>query len=137
MTQEALEAMKVKAHQIGRWAQYLLTEREYWNPEGLETLTEEELQEAEASNREWLRENRSQYPASGAEEVLRQELTEWEKMQPTSLDEDTACEMEHARQEGTPLPQLMELLTNLRQKAANPPEETGMWLEDEETETTG
>lgn len=111
ITQEQLDRLKAKAEKIGRWALYVLEETEYWDPLSLGKLTEKELNDIQTSNSNWLTENRSSYPPSGAEEVLRSELTSSIRQHQWAIDDDTAFKLESDRSDGTPIEeQIMELM---------------------------
>lgn len=72
ITQKQLDELKEQASEIGRWAEYYLTEIEYWDPLRLSELTVEALKQKERYCRSWLRENQASYPPSGASEQLGQ-----------------------------------------------------------------
>jgi len=114
MTQERLEQLKETARKTGPWAEYLLSETEYWAPKDLDNLTEELLQQTEQLNRDWLAENRSQYPPSGAEEEARASLTWQVKESPNCLTEDQAFEAEMMRLDGEPLEKILKSLGRKR-----------------------
>ena len=82
---------------MGRWAEYLLTETEYWTPMALNKLTMEELQAFQTRQAQWLMEHEREYPDSGAAEVLREEITWQVKQDEDCLTEDEAYEMEKLR----------------------------------------
>lgn len=111
ITQDRLDMLKAKAEKIGRWALYVLEETEYWDPLSLGKLTEKRLNYIQTSNSNWLTENRSSYPPSGAEEVLRSELTYSIRQHQWAIDDDTAFKLESDRSDGTPIEkQIMELM---------------------------
>lgn len=111
ITQARLNELKIKAEKIGRWALYVLEETEYWDPLSLGELTEKRLNDIQTSNADWLSENRSSYPPSGAEETLRSELTSSIRQHQWAIDDDTAFQLESDRSEGTPIEdQIMELM---------------------------
>ena len=110
MNQRQLTQLKEKAHQIGQWAEYLLSETEYWAPMDLDNLTEQRLEEIEQENREWLAKNRSFYPPSGAEEDLRASLTAEVKDSQNCLTEDQAFKAEMLRMDGKPLGEILRRL---------------------------
>ena len=111
ITQVRLDELKSKAEKIGRWALYVLEETEYWDPLSLGELTEKRLNDIQKSNADWLSENRSSYPPSGAEEVLRSELTDSIRQHKWAIDDDTAFQLESDRSDGTPIEdQIMQLM---------------------------
>ena len=118
MTQQSLAAMKQRATQIGQWATYLLTETEYWNPKALEQLTEETLMQQEQETRDWLTENRKDYPPMGAEEEARSGITWQVKNSPTALTEDAAFQLEMLRMDDVPLEKLLQEAERLQSETA-------------------
>jgi len=119
---------------MGRWAVYLLTETEYWAPEALEELTEEKLQEFQTRQAQWLMEHGREYPASGAAEVLREEITWQVKQDSRCLTEDEAFAMEQLRmEEDMTIEQLPQRLTEFRAKQDQEAQEDdgSNWLNEE------
>lgn len=128
MTQQQLEALKEQASKIGRWAEYYLTEIEYWNPLQLPEITEEKLREKEQECRDWLSENQAYYPDSGATEQLRSDLTEEVKANPWALDDDVASEMESHRLDGAPIEELLQDLELQKEEGVYPMREDNLDL---------
>lgn len=114
ITQKQLDRLKKAAEQMGQWAVYLLTETEYWVPEALDELTEENLQAFQTRQAQWLMEHERDYPDSGASEVLREETTWQVKQDSRCLDEDSAFELEQMRLDEVPLPELLKKAKELR-----------------------
>lgn len=117
MNQTELEKLKTTAENLGRWAEYYLTEMEYWTPTDLQEMTEEKLQNVQENNLEWLRKYREYYPDGGAEEALRAEITEELKNLPQALTEDEAYELEMQRMEGLEIQDLPKALKEIRQRS--------------------
>ena len=136
MTQQELDRLKIEAEKMGRWAEYLLTETEYWTPMALNELNEEKLQEFQTRQAQWLMEHEREYPDSGAAEVLREEITWQVKQNEDCLTEDEAYEMEKLRlDEELTIEKLPQRLAAFRaEQEKQTEEESEDWLnyEDEE-----
>ena len=107
MTQRELNRLKEVAKGIGKWAEYGLMEAEYWAPHELDRVTEEVLRNLESNCRKWLSLHKDEYPPSGAEEVLREEITSQLKTKLNCLSEDEASEAEGMRLDGKPLSRIL------------------------------
>ena len=116
MNQTQLDKLKMVAHQTGSWAEYLLSETEYWAPKDLDNLTPELLEQTEQESREWLAENREFYPAGGATEDLRASLTEQAKDSQNLLTEEQAYEAEMMRLDGDPIEEILKRLKRRKRK---------------------
>lgn len=136
MTQQELDRLKIEAEKMGRWAEYLLTETEYWTPMALNKLTMEELQAFQTRQAQWLMQHEREYPDSGAAEVLREEITWQVKQNEDCLTEDEAYEMEKLRlNEELTIEELPQKLAAFRaEQEKQKEEESEDWLnyEDEE-----
>ena len=127
----------MEAENMGRWAVYLLTETEYWTPTALSELTEERLQAFQTRQSQWLMEHGREYPDSGAEEVLRAEITETVQMNENCLTEDEAFQMERLRLDGMTIEELPEQLAAFRaeqETEEESEEESEDWLNAEDEE---
>ena len=91
--------MKQAAQRIGRWAEMVLEQTEYVDPLSLKDLTVEKLRQIEQSSRDELSEIRKDYPATGAEEVVQEELLASVNRHPWAVDDDTAFQLEMDRQQ--------------------------------------
>lgn len=134
MTQQELDRLKIEAEKMGRWAEYLLTETEYWTPMALNKLTMEELQAFQTRQAQWLMQHEREYPPSGAAEVLREEITWQVKQNEDCLTEDEAFAMEQLRmQEDMTIEQLPQRLTEFRAKQEQEAKEDdgSNWLNEE------
>ena len=107
MTQKELNRLKDVAKEIGSWAEYGLMEVEYWAPHELDRITEDVLQKLEADSKKWLSIHKDEYPPSGAEEVLRAEITGQTKFKLSCLTEDEASAAEMMRMNGKPLSKIL------------------------------
>lgn len=135
MTQKELMRLKAAADKMGQWAEYLLTETEYWTPQALDELTEEKLQEFQTRQAQWLMQHEREYPDSGAAEVLREEITWQIKQNEDCLTEDEAFEMECLRMDGMPIEELPTQLAAFRaEQEKQTAEESEDWLNAEDEE---
>lgn len=135
MTQKELMRLKEAADKMGQWAEYLLTETEYWTPQSLDELTEEKLQEFQTRQAQWLMQHEREYPDSGAAEVLREEITWQIKQNEDCLTEDEAFEMECLRMDGMPIEELPTQLAAFRaEQEKQTAEEREDWLNAEDEE---
>lgn len=135
MTQKELMRLKAAVDKMGQWAEYLLTETEYWTPQALDELTEEKLQEFQTRQAQWLMQHEREYPYSGAAEVLREEITWQIKQNEDCLTEDEAFEMECLRMDGMPIEELPTQLAAFRaEQEKQTAEESEDWLNAEDEE---
>ena len=107
MTQKELNQLNDVAKGIGLWAEYGLLEVEYWAPHELDRITEVVLQKLESNSMKWLSIHKDEYPPSGAEEVLRAEITGQVKSKLNCLTEDEASSAEEMRLDGKPLSKIL------------------------------
>ena len=119
----------MEAEKMGRWAEYLLAETEYWTPMALNKLTMEELQAFQTRQAQWLMQHEREYPDSGAAEVLREEITWQVKQNEDCLTEDEAFQMEQLRMEGMKIEELPTQLSAFRaEQEKQTEEESEDWL---------
>lgn len=135
MTQKELMRLKAAADKMGQWAEYLLTETEYWTPQALDELTEEKLKEFQTRQAQWLMENEANYPPWGAKEDLRASITWQVRQDSRCLTEDEAFEMECLRMDGMPIEELPTQLAAFRaEQEKQTAEESEDWLNAEDEE---
>lgn len=117
ITQKALNQLKQQAEAIGQWAMYLLEETEYWAPLDLEKITPETLRQTQQDKASWIMESAALYPSSGAEEEMRQSLTDQVKDSKNCLTEDEAYELEALRlDEKLKAEKIPDILKQIREK---------------------